>query len=545
MTESISLNLGIDYSSLLYKISTQFYTENFPLINNEQPVVGPQGLISPEDIRVLLSGRVGGLSTVPKVRAVPFYVSDSDGLIVTAGQIGKQGEYYGSRGFGASGVQFGYNNVGSFGYVRSGESGSLLITNPYSEYRLNNNIDPAYYTGDPTISGYLSDYLMTTAPVFSQVDGKYIGVPIQLGRGEASLNAQVTNVSNNRITWANTSQVVSEGSTNFTNAKVTVLSGSLSGSEYRVVSADNANKYLYLDKSGALSGQIIQVGPRVSVIGYTGWNDESKVKCRFMLSSPLPEGVGNRTGALVYSGASTHNLYGTLNILTSTVYLPGDLYERFPARGDVLFFRTTAGAGASGLIVEAARDGGQWGVKYYPRLQPGGSAPNDAFTLNRVSTYNVELYPQFDSNYTVTSYGDTDYPWFGSATTEAPSASIEIAAGDYDSAFGTVADTSHFHIGPVVLSDGVTLTGTNVYITGSLYNNNPTSTTPLVSWFRFTSADPNIAAQYNGLYSKFGSLVTTYSQAFSTPDMLTLIASAKLGSATVSRVINFPVSPPV
>lgn len=543
MTEQISINLGLDYVNRLFKVSTQFYTEDFPLIDNEQPIVGCQGLISPEDIKVLISGRMFG-GTIPKISAVPFYVSDADGTILSAGNISKQGEYYGPRAYGSTGVPMGLNNLGSFGYIRSNENSTLWVTNPYSEWRLNDNISPVSYTGDPTISGFINTYIMNTTPILNQSNDKYLGVPIQLGRGEASLNAQVTAVSNNRITWNNVTQVTSVSGTDFTHAEVTVLSGALSGNRYRVVSADNTNKYFYLDKSGALSGQIIQVGPRTHVTSYTGWTDSSRIRCRFGLYNALPEGVGDRTGTLTYSGQSNHDLGFGLNILTSTVYLPADTYLRNPARGDILLYKNLAGADASGLIVEAAYDASQWGVKYYPRQQAGGS-PNDSFTLKRVAHFNVEHYPQFDSNYTVTSYGDADYPWFGSATVEAPTASLEISAGDYDSAFGNVTDTSHFHLGPVVLSDGTVLTGTNTYITGHLYNNNPTSTVPLASWSRFTSANADVAPLYNGLYSKFGSLITTYSQAFSTPDMLTLVATAKVGSATVSRVINLPVQPPV
>jgi len=155
------------------------------------------------------------------------------------------------------------------------------------------------------------------------------------------------------------------------------------------------------------------------------------------------------------------------------------------------------------------------------------------------------LYPSFSESYSVTSHGDITNPWFGKTNVITPSAELEISAGDYDSAFGTVDSTSHFHIGPVHLSNGEVLTGNNIYISGRLFNNNPTSTVPLTSWERFTSADTNIANIHSGIFSKFGSLIATYNQAFSTPDILTLEAKASLGSAVVKKTTNLPIQPPV
>lgn len=510
MSNEVSLDLKFNYNKLRYEVSMSYLS----------------GYILPDSPSSIL-----------------YQIFDSSNVLMSLGTLAPENSYSSPPTVSAYGTSpFGFMSSYSYAIERnSSESGSVYYTNPYAEFRIDHNIDPSFSIWSGTIRTALVD------PTFglSRADDKYSGVPVQFGRGEVSLNALVTARSGSRITWENNDLITSVGQNNFVNAKVTIISGSQVGNEYRVVSADNTSKYLYLDKTGIDIGQLIQVSPRASVVSYSGWEDSLPYRSKFNLDRNLAIGVGNYSGVITYSGSSTYNYAGIVPILTSTCNIPKDIYGRSPAVGDMIKYTDSIGSSLSGLIIDVEINSTNYGIKFYPRNTPGPTNPNNKFTLVRATEYDVELYPQFGENYNlVVSQAGTN-PFFKSEVFHAPVASMEITAGDYDSAFASVADTSHFHIGPVHLSDGTIIERKELLISGRLYNNNPTSPTVLTSWYRFNSNDSTAAKYYAGTYTRFNQLIGTYSQAFITPDIVTVLATASLGSAKLDRTISMPVQPPI
>lgn len=509
MANEISLDLNFDYQNLKYKVGISY---------------------------------LNGFAIPDSVTSVPYKIIDSNGIIMSVGNAAVDSSILESK-YASDSPSFGAEDQYCYALDRGSQSGSLYFTNPYKEFRIDYNLDP----GIAALSGlFYFTYIAGSNLTYSQKSNSYSGVPIQLKRGEASLNAKVTAVQGNRITWTNNTLVASHLGVDFSNALVTFLSGAHSGEQVRVISYNNSSKHLFLEKSGNYLNEIIQVAPRLEVIGYSGWSSsEVGARIRFDIDHPIPAGLGSYTGIVTVSGNSTWDILPGLPVVTSTVTIPKDEYFRNPEFGDIIKFKTALGNDATGMIVEAAMVGNNYGLKYYPRQDPGSSSPNNNFTLVRSAKFDVELYPQFGQNYTlVTCQTGTDN-WMASQSFQAPVATLELSAGDYDSAFPGVVDTSHFHIGPVHLSDGTVLSGRNVYLQGSIYNNNPISEVLLASWSRFLSSNINVATLYSGTYTRFGSLIGTYSQAFSSPDIITLVSKAKLGSASIARTINFPVQPPI
>lgn len=538
MTEQVSLNLDFDYQNLKYKIGAKYPGDTIPAIESTQKIVDSDGLISLSEI----SSLVGGLpsSVLPTQNVIPFSIMDSNGILMKEGII-TGGNSFASRVYGATGIRFGINNQGNYGYDRSGNNSKLYSSNPFANYPISYSYD--INSAGVGVSGYLVTYLETTDTPLSKLSNSYIGTPIQVTDGGGCLHASVSAISNNRITWQNNSLVGNVSSCNFNDAVVTSISGSLSGNSYRVLSYDNTNKYLWLDKSGSLTNNIIKVQPRTVVTGYSCPENNYSYIPTFNISPSIVEEIGYKTGSIITCDDYDLDIGGGVVVTCSQITASNDQYLRDPSIGDILFFTNSLGNPASGLVIDWSKDTTSTTMTYYPAST---SHPSQTFyTLKRSTRFNLEYYPKFGDSYTTVSVGDSTYPFFGESISTAPGATIEVTAGDYDSAFGTVTDTSHFHMGPVTLTNGVVLTGNNVFISGRLFNNNPTSTTSLKNWSRWTSSDANIASTHTGIYSKFGALVGTYSQAFTTPDMLTLEVTASIGDASVKRIVNLPVAPPV
>lgn len=540
MTEQVSLNLDFDYQNRKFLVSAKYPGDTIPTRSDSPNIINSNGPISSAEIANIVTNLPDGI--VPTLTNIPFYIIGSDGTLLKDGAF-STGTSFASRVFTSKVEDFGINNQGNYGYDRSGNNTILFSSNPFATHRVSYSVNPSLLSSYPNLSGYISSYLESSDLPLSKVDGSYSGVPLQLTNGGACLNATVTAISNNRITWQNTSLVGSVSSVNFNNALVTSISGSLSGNSYRVLAYDNTNKYLWLDKSGSLTNNVIKVCPRVTATGYSMTTNNDSYLARFYINQSGVDELGYRTGNVVSSSDYDYTLGGSITLDCTQAVVSNDQYLRDPNFGDLLIYTNTAGNPATGMIISSSRTIAGTTMTYYPRndVHPTSTF----FTLKRAAKFNVEHFPKFSSNYSVVSFGNANSTFYGETNVSTPGATLEFAAGDYDSAFNNVVDTSHFHMGPITLTNGVVLTGSNIFISGQLFNNNPTSTVSLTSWKRWTSSDPNIASIHTGIYSKFGSLVGTYSQAFTTPDMLTLEMTASIGDVYVNRIINLPVAPPV
>lgn len=543
MTESISLDLSFDYVNRKYKTAVRLYaTDTNPTLAVSYPIVGTNGIISETNRHKLLSGVETSSSQLSE--DVPYVISNSEGLIMSAGHLPSAGKYL-NISVGRDEQDFGYTNQGGYGINRGLNSGVFWSSNPYVNYRPDYSLDPADISSYPSYSGNITTRLVSVNSPLSKYDFDYSGIPLQLVRGEGCLYGTVSAQLNNRVTWSNSTPIASHTDVDFTDALVSSLSGSSQGQTFRVLDYDNSNNYLYLDKSGSLESNIIRVAPRTMITGYRAWRDNTTdAASAFYTEDLITPGIGNSSGTLVNNGDQNFELgFGSTNIFCTSITIPKDPHMRDPEFGDLVEYTDNGSNANTGMVVSVTEVGGQYTLFYFPRQDAHPTLTE--YTLVRTSRYNVELYPNFGEQYTVVSHGSTTYPWYGETRATVPSAELDIVGGDYDSVFGTSDDHSHFHIGPVHLGDGTKLTDSNILLSGELYNNNPTTSTPLTTWRRWTSADSNIASIHTGIYSKFGALVGTYSQAFTTPDMLTLEAEARIGSAVVKKTINFPVQPPV
>ena len=180
-------------------------------------------------------------------------------------------------------------------------------------------------------------------------------------------------------------------------------------------------------------------------------------------------------------------------------------------------------------------------VTYYPQC----TAKDGACTVVPATEFDVMMMPAFDSNYLV-SISDLSYGGGDVSVVRTPSATLEVAANDFDSTYGVVGEKSHFHIGPIHLSNGqVSGNDYALRISGHLYRGDVTSTTPSLSWTAHGTMDISAGSATTGEYMKLGILTKTFSQALNASETLYMSTSAQYGEGRVSTVISIPVQPTV
>jgi hypothetical protein len=516
-------------------------------------------------------------------RVKNFYIASPNGEVYADSAVANFGNSTGvyqghafnvySAAMGISGNHFGTDvrNTDAAGSV-SGLAASL----PWTHWRFSDEVEAGvrdqwenYETG-----------LAQNTYVFPKIDDLYSGIPVIVTRGDAVLHAFVDSISgNNFLAVNNESETTTIPSHDYAGAKGEVLDGGFAGEIFHVVSTGwfGGNLILEIDRdaktvSEGYSGAIIALYPRAVIVGYSGWESMSTsttltttgegITAQFNLDSAIPENVGSWTGANpTVNGTvqfdSSPLLFGVPSVSTegevngTSINITNYIDDLRDARvGDLFYYDALAGGRSGAVITEATDVGaGIFQVTFYPQ---GTFAAGAEYEVYRVNEYKIEAYPEFDKTYlgvVHTGVSDEDgnpSTILDASLVSAPEASLEFSANDYEASYGTVTERSHFHIGPVNLSNGQRLDHSeDLYMTASLYDGDPLNSTPMETWEAYSTQNPDIGENFDGLYYRDGVFVGTLNQAFNAAETLTLVAEVRLGSANIRRVITLPVQPSI
>lgn len=262
----------------------------------------------------------------------------------------------------------------------------------------------------------------------------------------------------------------------------------------------------------------------------------------------------------IYFGLNTGYIYSRVGLI------PQDPYKRTVSVGDLVIFNPASNPGstATGLITNVNYDPNLI-IDFWPRVNP---ATVSSFTIYRNNYVRLDCFPEFDKTYNCAAFPTTGSiqkletlafaPIYGSGAVysniSTPSAELDFSANEYEGAFGNTNFTSHFHIGPVKLSNGQVLddaqnAGNGVtpylYFSGLVYHGNPNSPTTVVSRKGFSSQNTNVAGNFDGSYYRDGVMTITSNAAFNASETLICKATVGYGSAKIERVFTIPVQPAV
>lgn len=391
------------------------------------------------------------------------------------------------------------------------------------------------------------------------------GTPITITNGDAVFQGKITNITNKRqITYTGESyNLVNARNTNFAGDLLYIFSGSGSG-VYASVTATGTQDTLYVDRSmSGYSGSYFKLMPRRNITGNTTWSAGS-VNSQIKLDSAIYTGLGSNylSSINIYGYISGGNESGFpyqqnpyLKGITSNggmyVSFAKDSYSKTVSVGDMLLYRafSTPSAMDQVAVIYHVLTGANPSTNYV-LAYPSGVASNlegfvDAYHL-RANEFKVLNYPKYEDHINVIMYDQSTQSTpslAGHTVIKAPSARVELTANDYDSAFSNVGDVSHFHIGPVVLSNGEIITNHELYLSGSLYNSDPTQTTADKTWISYATKNSNAAEYMTGEYFRDGVHVGTYTNSFTSAEMLHVDVRAKYGNTEVRNIVNLPVQP--
>lgn len=227
-------------------------------------------------------------------------------------------------------------------------------------------------------------------------------------------------------------------------------------------------------------------------------------------------------------------------------------YNVSPAAGDTLNFRPSNNhLNRVGLatIYRVEKLPSKWRMWVYPQIQPSNLLGyTDALVIPH-SRFEVQNYPQFGENclgiVNKTDGASTDLVKKVAAVHHftSPTAELDFSANDYESIYGTVAETSHFHVGPIKLSGGKIIDNKDINFQLALYEGDPTKTNPVKVWNGDSTRNPNAAQHYNGDHYRLGVYVGTYEKVFLSAETMYLRATVSYGGAYLSQMFTIPVQP--
>lgn len=501
-------------------------------------------------------------STSNPVSAVGWIVKNPKGVIISSSSFQLEDQfqlmpgYYGTASFGLRAAAFGSTITSTTGIYFS----DMLVNWKTSDYNANILL--------------IETGLSPNGITISQRDNIYSGVPVLITRGDSVLQTRVDSVAGgNYIAWNCQEAAINTiaGTFNYNNSIVEVLSGSNAGQIARITSYDTTGFYVDRDVY-SWSGNYIKVMPRRWIKEYTPWSrpdptnyseaGTGDILAEFKLSEAKPTGVGfayNLTGQFINNvsvdvyqisqGVGGSNFFNTSG---TTILLQRPLDQKDVQPGDVLFYYANEDSNQlnSGVVlqVRTAADADisneYYEVTYFPSGRPASPliAP---MHLHRADQYSLELYPEFDQDYSVHAYiagiGQVGYTKF-----RTPSAEIEFSANEHESTYGTVGEQAHFHIGPVRLSNGEYLNDSKyLTLSGTIEQGDVTNPTVLARGVANGSQNPNIGHNYSGSYYKDGVYTISVANSFNASETLFAKIQANYGSAVVTNVITLPVQPSV
>jgi len=150
-------------------------------------------------------------------------------------------------------------------------------------------------------------------------------------------------------------------------------------------------------------------------------------------------------------------------------------------------------------------------------------------------------------------YSNTEVSTTYSKTIRTPSAFVDITANEYESQFTSVPETTHFHVGPVHLSNGEILTESNLSsrklpvlnISLTVKGGDPAALQSYIDSSMYMTQVASAGPLYNGQFSYNGLSTFTTSQVFNASQTLWCEADVSYGSSTVKKTIALPVQPSV
>lgn len=431
--------------------------------------------------------------------------------------------------------------------------------------------------------------------------------------------ATVTNKNALTLTTSNLPPGISYSSYNLNSSIVEVLSGAASGTTFAVTNHAPGSSTIYVDRDCfSMSGQLVKIMPYREVTSYSGWNyntglpvnkGSGGIMGRFGLNQTIPNKIGSlyyTTGTFIQNYYSGEHLlfvpnitlpWGILNaipddplfpihILPSNPFFASntgyyvsqvqllnhsiDPYKRDIGRGDLVIFNpaSSPGSTATGVICRADPFGVNTLIEYWPAVTPSAGS---SYTIFRNNSVYLQCFPEFDKTYNVAafpvsgvsnSFITETLPYskiYGEgavySSISTPSAELDFNANEYEGAFGNTAYTSHFHIGPVRLSNGQVLDDSKtlptkgtppfLFFSGLVYNGNPNSPVTVLSRSGFSTQNTNVAGNFDGAYYKDGVMTFTANTVFNASETMVCKAVVSYGSAKIERVFTIPVQPAV
>lgn len=406
-------------------------------------------------------------------------------------------------------------------------------------------------------------------------DNAYIGKPLVITEGDAVIYGKVDTVTQDNLVTLSHSAFTTGVYTNMNlNDSIgQVISGSNSGEYFSVIGLSGVSDNIIVGQAFTdYSGQQVKIMPYRTVSDYSGWDYSSGgngnkggggVVGRFGVSETIPTLAGSlHYTSGTYSGTITFAHPNDPSAGTvfpgSTVALVKDDDLREVKVGDLIFYNpsTDIGATNTGVIVRkgdhSVAGEGDYAVTYWPSVQPHADSE---YTIYRNNDMELQSFPELDREYIVTAE-----PILRSVTgqymtlAKTPSATLEFSANEYPSTFATVAETSHFHVGPVYLSNGQMLDdrklSTNTYMpilhfSGEVINGDPTAPTTVVQKTAFSTQNADIAHMFSGTYVKDGIMTMASSTTFNAAETLICKAVVNYGSIKIDRTFTVPVQPTV
>lgn len=407
-------------------------------------------------------------------------------------------------------------------------------------------------------------------------DSMYLDTPMLITNGDAVIQGTVGSVTGDvHMSLTYDKSISAFTGSNVGDAICEVISGSSSGQTFSVRAHQVGTTTLQMDRDvNHLSGQVVKVMPYRTVDSYSGWvytgstNDklgDLGIRSRFGLTSDIPVGPGSvhyATGT--YSGDAS--VAHPLDILESPVFtasvvaLKTDAYMRTITPGDVVYFTPSSSpsAEATGVVLytttgHGVEAEGDFTITYWPaRAATAGSE----YKIARKNTLDLYTYPELSKEY-LCVVRDSVHTNTGEkyvTRVQTPSVEVDFAANEYESLFPAISESSHFHIGPVYLSNGQTLmdddVGSNrvtphLFFSGAVTNGDPESPTTIIDSEAFSSQNPDAAHKYNGMYFKDGVMTMSTNTSFSASETLICKAIINYGSIKIDRVFTIPVQPSV
>ena len=449
----------------------------------------------------------------------------------------------------------------------------------YSELYTNWPFSASTSVGNPYKADYIDNFEVPYAIdsiLLSKLEDTYLNTPLLITRGDAVLFGTVSTVVNeNNITLSQFYTGNAYSSYDLSNSLVEVVSGADLGKQY-YVSTQSGSTLVLTNSVYNLSGQVVKVQPIRKVSNYTPWDipltylsgnvfgefGSNGASSRFGLDQNIPIKVGS---IFELSGIDVLPIYS--GDITPIVTHPLDIAETFPINttfigiyssylednyldvvvGDTVIYTPTSfpletrtGVVGGTFTFEA----GSTGYTVVNLFNPEGDVDlTYPIIIHRHNQFTLMEYPEFGSEFMCVLNSDSEV--LATATLETPEAVLETSANEYESTYSVIPETSHFHVGPVTLTNGQTLSGFPVSISFSVENGDVASPTTVISSEGNSLQHVSVGHLFDGKYYKDGVFTAPALTVFNASETLFLKAEVSYGSAKITKTVTIPVQPAI